>query len=261
MKPKRIVKKYDIFRGVGTATDELHLVTGTCSEVSLVNDLKDHFRIISTITRGYTGKYALPISPEELHKFAGDVLETKLSTPLEMVNTVWLIEGVTRAWTHQAVRYRVGSAYVQESMRFWGLHKVYEVYVPPKIASDKEQLGRYGRATQEGIQAYVNMKQAGADDQDARGVLPTNVLTKMFVSWNLSTLHNIFQTRWCCQAQTSEWMPILIQMKKALVPYRLDRFLSAPIDRGEPCGFNASFDRPCVWKNRDLEEIEANLPT
>jgi hypothetical protein len=94
------------------------------------------------------------------------------------------------------------------------------------------------------------MLENGIPSQDARGILPHHILTNMFWCMSLKTLMHIWNTRWCCQAQTTEWIPFLKQVKHQLLLKLepLTPFLNAPIDRGEPCGFNASFDRPCTWK-------------
>jgi thymidylate synthase ThyX len=47
-----------------------------------------------------------------------ELSKTRLNTPLEGVTVKFMIEGVTRSFTHQLVRQRVGAFYVQESLRF-----------------------------------------------------------------------------------------------------------------------------------------------
>lgn len=255
MKPKRIIKQITIVNPDGTKSI-VQMVGGVAAKVELVAHTPSPTHVMAMVTNGYNGIYEPFVLPEEVPELSMDIKNTKLRTPMEMVGLTWLIEGVTRAWTHQAVRYRVGASYVQESMRFWGQREVYEVLAPPNVLKSTVTTLQYWDGILEGIRAYIELRRQGIPDQDCRGSLPTNILTKMFMHTSLSTLRNIFESRWCCQAQTTEWMPIMIQMKKQLVDLGLDSFLEAPIDRGEPCGFNASFDRPCSWKQRSLEEIE-----
>src|SRR3990172_698823 len=67
-------------------------------------------------TRGYTGVYSPSLEWEGYTKEQAfeDIQKTKLQTPFEMVHTLWLLRDVTRAFTHQLVRYRIGTAFVQE---------------------------------------------------------------------------------------------------------------------------------------------------
>lgn len=230
--------------------------TPTVAEVDLISHTAFPAETMATVTRGYTGVYhpAVP-SLQDVEGYLADITKTKLGTPAEMVHFVWLIRGVTRAWTHQAVRYRVGTAYVQESMRFLGHKGVYKVLLTDKLAKhpESEEAQHYSRTVCDSVVAYVDLIDNGIPDQDARGVLPTNILTSLFWDMSLSTLMHVYNTRVCCQAQTGEWVPILLKMKDELrycCP-EVAEMVTAPIDRGEPCGFNASFDRPCTWKVRD----------
>ena len=230
--------------------------TPTVAQVELISFTDSPANTMAIVTRGYTGVYSpdLP-DKDERDRLLADITKTKLATPTEMIHFTWLIQGVTRAWTHQAVRYRVGTAYVQESMRFLGHKGVYKVLLTDKLAKhpESEEAQHYSRTVCDSVVAYVDLIDNGVPDQDARGVLPTNILTSLFWDMSLSTLMHVYNTRVCCQAQTGEWVPILLQMKDWLrqVSPATSEMLTAPIDRGEPCGFNASFDRPCTWKVRD----------
>jgi flavin-dependent thymidylate synthase len=257
MRGKELVRTYDL----GGA--EVHLVSGVPSEVELMSYTRNPAELMAQVTRGYKGEYSSRLnSMEEMIELLDDIQKTMLATPLEMVHFTFLFKGVTRAWTHQAVRYRVGTAYIQESMRFLGSKDVYEVFVPQKIVRDEHLLDQYGVGAMRGIRSYEYMLASGSEAQDARGVLPTNILTSLFWDMSLSTLRHIFNTRWCCQAQTDEWLPILAQIRQQLTQNNLgvlNTMLKPPIDRGEPCGFNASFDRPCAWigKNAAMQTDDA----
>lgn len=245
MAPKRVLREYR------AETYTVQIVGGDVSEVSLVSMTSSPEYVLAVTTRGYTGEYSThPPSSTERQKLLEDIVKTKLATPTEMIHFTWLITGVTRAWTHQAVRYRVGTAFVQQSMRFLGYQDIYRVLCP--LDSNDYGFDDFCYASYRGVKAYVDMKDLGIADQDARGVLPTNILTALFWDMSLSTLMHIVNTRWCCQAQTDEWLPVLKQMREQVYTAspEMAELITAPIERGEPCGFNASFDRPCMWKKR-----------
>lgn len=239
----------------------VEVVSGTAATVQMISHTTNPDLTMALAAQGYTGTYSASLK-QNISVMMDDIVNTRLATPLEMVHFTFLINDVTRAWTHQAVRYRIGSAYVQESMRFLGYKDTYQVLVSGPMLRDSVLLDEYGEAVCQAVRTYVHLKDQGVPDQDARGALPTNILTRMFWNMSLSTLRNVFNTRWCCQAQTTEWIPILAQMRqlvRVVAPRVAEKVLTAPIDRDEPCGFNASFDRPCSWRGRAQEDQEQSV--
>ena len=210
------------------------------------------------LTRAYKGIYRLNYTQEDIDKYPQnqafeDIKNTKLQTPLEMINTTWLLTDVSRAFTHQLVRYRVGTAYIQESMRFLGMKTVFKILMT-HIKKNSPSADAYMTACTTALDAYVDMLGHDIADQDARGVLPTNILTNIYFHCSLRTLQGIFPQRLCCQAQQGEWQPILRSMRELIAEKmgtKLASLLEAPYERGEDCGYRASFDRPCVWTKDD----------
>lgn len=228
---------------------------GEVAEVFLLDYPINARETLSRATRGYTGNYTNDeISDVEVAERLHDLRNTKLGTPAEMLNFVFLVRDVPRSWTHQAVRTRIGAAVVQESTRFIGALDTYKVLVPKTMHNGTLVNGAYAAGNVGAIHNYeVALTYPNAASQDARNLLPHSVLTHMFWSLNLRALMGIYEVRWCCQAEPSTWLPIMKQMKTQIVEacgVEVGDFLSAPIHRGQPCGFNASFDRPCEWKKR-----------
>lgn len=215
-------------------------------------------------TRAYKGIYDthgddLGYSPQMAIE---DIQKTKLQTPLEMIHMLWLLKDVTRAFTHQLVRYRVGTAFVQESMRFLGMKKVFKVLAthsavdrtdaPLDVSyANLSNFELYASGAIAAIRAYVDLLDRDVPSEDARGVLPTNILTNIYFDCSLRTLQGIFPQRLCCQAQQGEWQPILTEMRKQIrerMGDGVESLLRAPYEKGESCGYRASFDRPCIWQ-------------
>jgi thymidylate synthase ThyX len=190
----------------------------------------------------------------EVEQHMTDLKKTKLGTPAEMLNFVFLVRDVPRSWTHQAVRTRIGAAVVQESTRFIGAKDVYNVLVPRTAHNGSTVDPAYLTGNIQALAAYEEMlTHAGVASQDARNLLPHSLLTHMYWSLTLRALMGIYDVRWCCQAEPSTWIPVMKQMKSLITMScgsNIADFLSAPILRGQSCGFNASFDRPCEWKVR-----------
>lgn len=234
---------------------KINFWAGQVARVDLIDYPIDARRTLARATRGYTGNYTLdPMTKRQLRQNMSDLKNTKLGTPAEMINFVFLIRDVPRSWTHQAVRTRIGAAVVQQSTRFVGAMAEYNILVPKTVHTGTQVNTHYLDGSIAAIWAYeASLEDQGVISQDARNLLPHSVLTHMFWSLNLRALIGIYQVRWCCQAEPSTWMPIMKQMKTQITlkcGKDIADFLEAPFDRGEACGFDASFDRPCTWKSR-----------
>lgn len=235
---------------------EIHYMNSKSATVEYVDGTLYPTLALSKVIRGYSGIYTNDV-PDDPNQFLNEIKATKLQTPYEMVSFIFLIKNVSRAFTHQLVRTRHAS-YVQESMRFLGAKKIYSILISNKVAKNDEVFDRMSSAYQLSIDTYHNLVENGFPAEDARGILPTNIMTSVFVGIPLSSLQRVYTQRLCCQAQ-EEWYHVVKEIKKCLVNEygkEANEWLSAPVERGEPCGYNANFDRPCAWKNGVEGEIK-----
>lgn len=263
----QIVVSESKFHSVKFGEYSIQIVKPAAARVTLVDSTAKSARTMYLVTRAYKGIYSDEITNEQLEEYPADkafedISNTKLQTPLEMVHTLWLLQDVTRAFTHQLVRYRVGTSFVQESMRFLGMKNVFKVLITGK-ASDTDlhsesdpysNQEEYISAVNTSILSYVDLIESGVPSEDARGVLPTNILTSIYFDCSFRTLQGIFPQRLCCQAQQGEWQPILKEMRNLIkrdMGPELEALLRAPYELGKPCGYRASFDRPCKWQKEN----------
>ena len=215
--------------------------------VTLV-DLSDP-RVVGMATRGYAGMYSQEMTEEEFAQYWAELDLTKLKTPLEMVHATFLIRRVTRSFTHQMVRYRIGTSFVQESMRF-SVQDIAGILVPSEVSSNSAVLAEYVETVTNLMRTYWAMIDAGEKTEDARSLLPHAITTNLFAQFSLLTLANIYKQRTCCQAQEGEWGAVVGAMRRELQKKssRCSEVLRTPWQ--EPgavtCGFGASFDRPCI---------------
>ena len=233
---------------------EIRIVKLPVAKVELISFTEAPAHTMAMVTDTYKGRMdAAPRDVEEIWSNLDDIDQTKLQTPLEFIHMTWLIKDVTRAFTHQLVRYRVGTSFCQESMRFFGKHRVFRILATHRAATTSVGIVAYSFAVTEAIQQYVNMLDRDIPSQDARGILPTNILSNIFFDCSLRTLQNIIPQRLCCQAQQGEWQPVLQEMRKQIMKNMgglpVVKLLKAPYERGEPCGYRASFDRECKWQD------------
>jgi thymidylate synthase (FAD) len=231
-------------------TYDVVFVKPAAATVELVTYTAEPTLAIYHTTKAYKGLYTTNLDEEYgIKDSLTDVVNTKLQTPLEMVHMLWLLKDVTRAFTHQLVRYRVGTAFVQESMRFLGMKGMFKILI-----TDKANNREYKAAGIAAVKNYVEQIENGVPSEDARGILPTNILTNIYFDCSLRTLQGIFPQRLCCQAQQGEWQPILREMRQQIgtkMGRQVEDLLLAPYERGVPCGYRASFDRKCVWQEEN----------
>ena len=216
-------------------------------------------RVVAQVVSMYSGQ-TLDQAPtdEEASKMLHELDNTALKTPLEMLNFTFLIEGVTRAFTHQLVRHRIGASYVQQSLRFLGAKDTYNVLLPKGIVGERD-VRMFAEVAGFSIQTYDNwVRNENMASQDARAILPIHIMTNIFVSFSFTTLMSYYRQRMCCQAQLGEHQTVLIQMQRIInnISPRIADFLSAPWQKGKSCGYGASFDRPCTWIGKKWQDLE-----
>lgn len=216
---------------------------------------------LATVTRGYSQEYNYFITDDEVTKFLSDLESTKLQTPNAFVTMVWLLKNVTRNFEQQLTRYRVGTAFVCESLRFSDKRNA-EFYCKMKTERGRSI---YRTSMAAAIEEYEMLIANGEATQDSRDVLPGSICTHLFFSCNLQTLAHIYAQRACCQAQSEEWGAVLGQMSSLLQEQApaLQKFLKAPWEDKKciSCGFGASFDRTCSNQNLFDQNLEEQIRT
>ena len=141
----------------------------------------------------------LDMSQDELDKEIEYVFGT-IGSSWEFVHYTFLITDVTRAFTHQMVRHRVGVAFAQQAQRV-GTQEDFDYLLPPEIEKDPEASETYNDCMSVINVHYQKLLALGIRPQDARGVLPTNIYTNIMVKINLRALSDLLTVRLCLRAQ------------------------------------------------------------
>lgn len=242
----------------------------------------------SKMYKGEVVRSLAEVTDEERRSYFEQVQKTKLKAPFEFVKFHFMIEGVTRSLTHQMVRQRT-AVYAQESLRFAVKEDMAEgVMLPPSIAATtgEETLGAedsreewqrnvWDQAVQSIEEAYLHLIDSGMPAEDARGLLPHNITTRLHYSTDLRALLDHAGNRLCTQAQF-EWRLLWVRIIEAIRGYKPLAPSGRPWEN-EPrnkwqfdlvagifrpvcyltgkCEFKANFDRPCSIRERvDLNE-------
>lgn len=273
---------------------------------------------IAAMSAMYSGKVVRDkstVTDEERRHHLEEMKKTKLKAPLEAVNLHFMIDGIHRGITHQQVRQRT-AVFAQESLRFAVVDGMEgRVALPPSIRSthdtqpedlaqylidpdnlrmhEKDQRQRWrivwDHAMMEVANAYEFLVNDGMPQEDARGMLPTNITTRLNYHTNLRNLQDHAGMRLCTQAQF-EWRAIWSNMVEAMANYCTDpgggcskgdhwgeEFGRAKCDNWQwkeiaglfrpvcyltgKCEFGAEVDRKCSIRSRVQANAEIGRPS
>jgi thymidylate synthase ThyX len=302
----------------------------TGPQVYLLNMTPDPLGAIAAACKGYEGRFVHDLSEitdEERGQYFDQVQKTHLRAPFEFVHFHFLIEGVTRGFTHQMVRQRTAT-YVQESTRF-AVKEDMPVGLPPSLAGTTGVWRQYEEAARDSLEhddgcddcerivaeelaeamvresdaerkrwswdlvqerieiGYRNLIATGVPAEDARGLLPTNLLTRIQYRTDLKSLIEHGGNRLCTQAQF-EWRTVFSKIVEAIrgnagwyckpgqlsdgfptresasLDWQLNKIASVfrPICylTGK-CEFKADFDRKCSIRERVDKFADHGVPS
>lgn len=203
-------------------------------EVHLLWMTADPLAVIAAPSKMYKGEVARSlrdVTHAERREYVEQLKATKLKAPYEFVKFHFMIEGVTRAFTHQMVRQRT-AVYAQESLRF-AVKEDMPVGLPPSLAgTEPTKPGRHAfredgpqrmrvkwdRALRGVQRVYDQLIADGMPAEDARGLLPHNTLTRLHYCTDLRALLDHAGNRLCTQAQF-EWRLVFAKIAEAIRLY------------------------------------------
>lgn len=186
----------------------------------------------------FTKNTRLAVSPTGLDEVRGWSAERKakelaymlgtIQSSWEFVEYTFVIEEVTRAFTHQAVRHRVGVSFAQQAQRVVDMTGFKYMRPGGEITeaghrNPGEMLGQlldpamvYDEAMTDIAESYAHLRALGVNPQDARGVLPTNIATNIVWKINLRALHEMLAKRLCVKAQ-GEFQNVARLMRESVI--------------------------------------------
>ena len=141
------------------------------------------------------------ITREQMQEFIERRLETGHASPLEQVWFEFGISGVSRAFSHQFVRHRIGISFEQQSQRYVAFKKGQFPYTVPETLRKAGFGERVEQTFQDLGSLYQEMLDAGVPAEDARFVLPGAANTNFKITVNLQELLHIADLRLCTRAQ------------------------------------------------------------
>lgn len=118
----------------------------------------------------------------------------------EHASVTFLIEGISRACSHQIVRHRMAS-YTQLSQRYTEPDFESQWYVVPESFTERGEEGQFRSFMADCAEAYSEAVSAGIKPEDARYLLPEAAKTDIAVTMNFRELFHFFDVRNCKEAQ------------------------------------------------------------
>lgn len=207
----------------------------------------------------FTRSTRLTMSPEglaEVKAWSEEKKRKELEHMLHTIQSSWAfidyvfaIQDVTRAFTHQLVRHSVGTAFAQQSMRTVDMSKfTYEtgpsISDPDPTAHGERNPNHEKESLYDSIMNnirwhYKELAKAGADIQDARGILPTNIHTNIVFKANLRTLHDMGLKRLCVKTQ-GEFQEVFKRIREEVIAVHpwAERFIRVHCAFHGDCAFH-----------------------
>ena len=171
-----------------------------------MDDINSDDIIVTALSQCYKEKFDMnelsQMTAESKKKLELAVVKSGHESVIEHVSFTFLIEGVSRALTHQLVRHRIAS-FSQKSGRYTKVDDSTEWYVVPKsISKNPKALEIYVNEMKNISEAYSKlMADCGIPAEDARFLMPNGQTTNIVVTMNCRTLKNFFAHRICNRAQ------------------------------------------------------------
>jgi flavin-dependent thymidylate synthase len=234
-------------------------------QVTLISMTDNPLRVMAAASELYAGRIVRnpqDVDRDTCERWLRDMTRTALQAPLEFIDLHFLLEGVTRAFTHQLVRQRT-AVFVQESQRFAVKENAeFESMMPTSIAGLKDDDPKrvvWEEAITSTSRAYMDLVNAGVPAEDARGLLPTNITTRVHYKTNLRNLAQHAGMRLCTQAQY-EWKMVWAGMIREILGYgptynrwqqqAIVRLFKPVCYQTGKCEFMADTDRWCSIRER-----------
>jgi flavin-dependent thymidylate synthase len=190
-------------------------------KVYLLSATPDPLGSLAAACMIYEGKVVrdlAEVTDEQRRFYFEDIWNTTLQAPLEDIDFHFMVEGLTRASWDQMTRQRTAN-FGGESLRFSVKLPLTTVVRAGPTVNTKYRTSIHDNTVQAIEEGYTALIADGVPAEDARGLLPLNVLVRGHWKTNLRNLTTEIGKRMCTQAQW-EWRMILLSMRQAIHNYK-----------------------------------------
>lgn len=135
---------------------------------------------------------------------------------LETLGMGFCVSGISRVFTHQLVRARIGITFFQQCTGDQDQRHA-RALVPRIFQRDAETINDFIFSVLTAKMAYARALDNGMPVQEARYILPHCLETFIFVHANLAALSQLYQRRICAMTNTWEMVMFARQLKTAVL--------------------------------------------
>lgn len=172
--------------------------------VTLISHTPDPERVAAAAARQCYSKFSATkafhgFKDEDIRRQLRMVMDKGHLSVLEHASFTFVLEGVSRACTHQLVRHRIAS-YSQQSQRYVKLEEI-EFVLPRSIMYNTRASEAFREALERCQGCYRDLLKEGIPAEDARYILPQATASKIVVTMNARELMTFFELRCCLHAQ------------------------------------------------------------
>lgn len=250
----------DLTKYVDRAMFDAQLISQKAMErpiVHLLSATPDPLGSLAAACMIYEGKAIhdlAEITDKQRRFYWDDIWNTTLQAPLEDIDFHFVVEGLTRASWDQMVRQRTAN-FGGESLRFSVKLPLQSVVRPGPTINNEKRLGIHKRTVEAIESGYAQLIDDGVPAEDARGLIPLNVLVQGHWKTNLRNLVTEIGKRTCTQAQW-EWRMILLSMRDAIAHF--PGYVQVPSDTSNVT-YEGSTIRvePTDWQFRLIAKTES----
>jgi len=122
-----------------------------------------------------------------------EYMSNTIPSSWEFVDYVFLVTNVSRSYTHQQVRTRTAS-FAQQTMRVTNMNEFDYIYTDKNL-ENKDAVKVIDDVLDCIKDGYRKLQDLGQPNEDARGILPTNISTNIVCKFNLRTLSELAKSR------------------------------------------------------------------
>jgi thymidylate synthase (FAD) len=140
------------------------------------------------------------LDEETIQKMVNMAVENHHDSLMEHVTFTFVIEGVSRALSHQLVRHRIATFH-QRSQRYVKEDLITSIVLPPSVLENIEAKKVYMDTMVQVSKAYKTLVDMGIPKEDARYLLPNATYTQLIMTMNVRELIHFFGLRLCHRAQ------------------------------------------------------------
>ncbi len=158
-------------------------------QITVVDITKDPVALIAKTARVSHRSEESNLSSEE--ELVQKLIKWGHFSVLEVATATFLIEGISRACTHQLVRHRHLS-FVQESLRY--VQPMGDHIIPPSVAFSSYR-DKMKELADKARSFYQEMVANGIPKEDARFILPIGTPTRIMVTGNFRAWREVIEKR------------------------------------------------------------------